>query len=100
MARPVRLIVADIPKAHAWLTQQMRQARPGRLVEVPPPRIGDPYAEGDLDCPLGQPNCRHCGDPTFAAACRAAGHCEWCGTRHGIAPDAVLAAHGLALEGL
>jgi len=97
MARPVRLIVADVPKAHAWLTRQMGQAH-GRPVELPAPAVGDLYGEGDLDCPLGRPNCRHCGDPAHAAACAAAGHCEWCGTRHGVAPESILAAHGLAIE--
>jgi len=59
--------------------------------------------EGDLhthiaeECPLGLPNCRNCGDPEFAETCAAAGHCPDCGTKHGIAPDAVVAANGFEL---
>ena len=54
----------------------------------------------DLDdaCPMGRPNCRNCGDPKHAEACRLAGHCPDCGTRHGIAPDATLEANGYGLE--
>lgn len=56
------------------------------------------HVEMSDDCPDGLPNCRNCGDPAHAASCRASGHCQDCGTKHGIAPDAVLAAHGFALE--
>ena len=53
--------------------------------------------ETGTDCPEGMPNCRNCGDPAFAESCRAQGHCPDCGTKHGIAPDAVLAASGYVL---
>lgn len=58
---------------------------------------GDLHTSADSECPLGLPNCRNCGDPAHAAACRAAGHCQLCGTAHGIAPDAYLAASGVSL---
>jgi hypothetical protein len=65
--------------------------------------VGQPKKAGDLHthlssaCPDGWENCRNCGDPNFAEACKAAGHCPHCGTRHGIAPDAVVKANGYAL---
>jgi hypothetical protein len=65
--------------------------------------VGAPKAEGDLHthmpdtCPDGRPNCRNCGDPAHAATCRAAGHCDKCGTAHGIAPASTLEANGYAL---
>jgi hypothetical protein len=60
--------------------------------------VGHIHTEMDDVCPEGLPNCRNCGDPGFAAACEQAGHCPDCGTKHGIAPDAVLARHGFVLE--
>ena len=52
----------------------------------------------DSECPDGLPNCRNCGDPAHEEACRAAGHCPLCGTVHGIAPNAHLAANGYRLD--
>lgn len=49
----------------------------------------------DEECPDGLPNCRNCGDPAHAAACKAAGHCPRCGTLHGIGPASKLAEFGL-----
>lgn len=59
---------------------------------------GDLHTTCDDACPDGLPNCRNCGDPAHREACRAAGHCPHCGTRHGIAPDSVLAAGGMSLQ--
>jgi hypothetical protein len=64
----------------------------------PAKQKGDLHTEMDSECPDGLPNCRNCGDPAYADACRLAGHCEHCGTRHGIAPDATVKANGYALE--
>lgn len=49
------------------------------------------------ECPEGRPNCRNCGDPAHAAHCQAKGHCPDCGTKHGIAPDAVVKKNGYIL---
>jgi len=57
----------------------------------------DLWTAADSECPLDRPNCRHCGDPAFAVSCVASGHCQQCGTAHGIAPDSVLVAKGLVL---
>lgn len=75
------------PKLHAHFSK-MFQPRP----------VGHVHDEVDDTCPDGRPNCRHCGDPAYAEACRAAGHCPHCGTRHGLAPDAVVAANGYRVE--
>jgi hypothetical protein len=80
------LVVADAEKASA-AARAVRQ-------------VGDLWTTAEADCPEGRPNCRQCGDPAQATACAAAGHCPDCGTRHGIAPDAVLAAKGLTLRAL
>jgi hypothetical protein len=65
---------------------------------------GAPKQAGDVhdivdstDCPDGLPNCRNCGDPAFAESCAKDGHCPDCGTKHGVAPDSVVAANGYAL---
>ncbi len=63
----------------------------------PEREAGDLHTTADVECPNDLPNCRNCGDPKHAASCRAKGHCPHCGTRHGIAPDAVLAENGLEL---
>ena len=66
--------------------------------------VGEEKPEGTVhdtvesDCPKGLPNCRNCGDPAYAASCQAAGHCPECGTKHGLAPDSVVAANGYRLE--
>lgn len=44
-----------------------------------------------------RPNCRNCGDPEHAASCTAKGHCPDCGTKHGIAPDRIVAENGYEL---
>lgn len=56
------------------------------------------HTEVDSECPEGLPNCRNCGDPNYKQSCKEAGHCSDCGTRHGIAPDSVLAKNGFKLE--
>jgi len=58
---------------------------------------GEVHVVADSECPDGLPNCRNCGDPQHAASCAAAGHCPSCGTKHGIAPDSVVAANGYVL---
>lgn len=113
------LVIADPSLANAKEIERnvrahvaaAREALPGEPVErltaaveakvrafVGAPRqVDDLHTHMPSECPDGQPNCRNCGDPVFAASCDAAGHCRACGTRHGIAPDAVLAANGYAL---
>lgn len=59
---------------------------------------GTVHDEADSDCPDGLPNCRNCGDLAHAETCRAAGHCPDCGTKHGIAPESVVAANGYVLK--
>lgn len=63
----------------------------------PKKQVGDLHTTAKVECPDGEPNCRNCGDPAFTAQCTAAGHCEYCGTRHGIAPDSHVAASGYEL---
>lgn len=60
--------------------------------------VGALHAHLTDACPDGGKNCRNCGDPSFAVSCQAAGHCPVCGTQHGIAPQSVVAAAGLALR--
>lgn len=71
-----------------------------QLQEPTVPAIGEVWTVAESVCPDALPNCRNCGDPAHADTCRAAGHCSRCGTLHGIAPDAVLIAHGLELQAL
>ena len=85
------IVVEDAEKAH-----QRELARGFRPRSVRPK--GTVHVEMDSECPHGRPNCRNCGDPTHRASCHAQGHCPDCGTKHGIAPDAVLAMNGYALE--
>lgn len=94
IARSVEANLARLPPTlrasmRARVTQRVRQA-------VGPRRpVGTVHAVvAAFDCPEGHPNCRNCGDPAHADACRAAGHCLNCGTRHGVAPDAILVANG------
>lgn len=63
----------------------------------PKRQAGDLHTVASEDCPDGLPNCRNCGDPAFADSCRAAGHCDKCGTAHGIAPQSVVDANGYEL---
>jgi hypothetical protein len=75
-----------------------------KAVALAAARVGPKRSKGNVHavmedvCPDGLPNCRNCGDPQFAATCEQSGHCPDCGTKHGIAPDAVLARHGFTLE--
>ena len=84
------IVIEDVKKAHAGeLARGFRSAaRPKGFV----------HTEADDTCPLGRPNCRNCGDPDHVAECQAAGHCPDCGTKHGIAPDAIVARNGYRLE--
>lgn len=82
------LVIVDPQKHHA--------RHQGRV----PSQLHALHTIADSACPEGQPNCENCGDPAFAASCRAAGHCVHCGTRHGIAPKSVLAAVGIELQPL
>lgn len=105
-----RIVVDDVDKAHDFERKRYREAfaKTGadkesveRFVDA---RVGTKRVKGavhtemDDACPDGKPNCRNCGDSAFAASCQQAGHCTDCGTKHGIAPTSVLAAHGFALE--
>jgi len=95
-----RIVVADEALAHAALLHSYRlhPERQRELKTRAPRPTGTEHAAPMSDaCPEGRPNCRNCGDPAFADACKAAGHCPQCGVTHGIAPDAVLAANGYAL---
>lgn len=106
-----RIVVADVERAHAAHLQSYArgfrlsrnpeiQAQAERLAarHVGKPRpLGTLHDELEDACPLGRPNCRDCGDPDHAAACRKAGHCPDCGTKHGIAPASVLAVNGYRL---
>jgi hypothetical protein len=58
---------------------------------------GTIHSQADSECPEGRPNCRNCGDPSHIEQCQSKGHCPDCGTKHGIAPDSVIAKHGYAL---
>jgi hypothetical protein len=78
---------------------------PEKARAVRPDAVAGELWHGDaftLDCPLGRPNCRHCGDPERVERCRADSHCRDCGRRggHGVAPDSVLSAKGIALHAL
>lgn len=84
------IVVADTAKTQAF------HARSG--ARLSPADAGAVHTVMDSECPNGLPNCRNCGDPEHAESCAKAGHCPFCGTRHGIAPDRVLAANGFALE--
>lgn len=108
--RKVRVVIADADKARAFEVRAYRagflragatEALAGREAEArvgPARAVGTVHAEAELECPEGLPNCRNCGDPAYAETCRADGHCPNCGTAHGVAPDATLAANGFALE--
>lgn len=115
----IRLVIVDEGKAHAANIAAYERGFLLALAAHPPERraalrarwralaeqhagaprpIGTVHAALATECPEGRPNCRDCGDPAHAAACQAAGHCPDCGTKHGVAPDSVLLAHGYALE--
>lgn len=115
-----KLVIDDVDKAHAarirldaksikvmepHLPEHVVQLRAAARNPVKP-EPGEIWTVADTDCPDGQPNCRYCGDPAFEATCRQVGHCPLCGVGgdgkggggHGVAPNSVLAAHGLRLE--
>lgn len=109
----IRIVVADAALAHASAisrsieanVQRHGEAHRARITQeihrrFPAPRpVGTVHAVVEsFACPVGGMNCRNCGDPAYAERCRAAGHCPHCGTRHGVAPDAVVAAHGYAIQ--
>jgi hypothetical protein len=105
------LVIEDTKKAHrakvammtdAYRRAGLREREATALAEAGEgePAVGDLWTTADVECPDGKPNCRHCGDPAHREACAAAGHCDQCGTRHGIAPASVLEAKGLALQAL
>lgn len=96
-ARGVLKEVAGLPVARQArvISQQMAIAQ--RRAGKPRP-VGTVHDTCDSDCPDGLPNCRNCGDPEYRQQCEAEGHCDLCGTAHGIAPDSVLEANGYKLE--
>jgi hypothetical protein len=101
------LVIDDVDKAWAGRRRlafesyrragmsELRAHLAAEALEPTAPRVGDLWTTAASECPDGFPNCRHCGDPQFAASC--AGHCPLCGTAHGIAPASVLEKHGLVL---
>jgi rubrerythrin len=92
-AAHVSALISDAERARRerFITQQVE-----RMVGRMQP-MGSLHDVASVECPEGMANCRNCGDPKHAAACRAAGHCPACGTRHGIAPDRLVAEHGYEL---
>lgn len=96
----VKLVVVDPQKAHVARVHSYRlhPAVQKRVAAQPHPEAGSIHAEMNDACPEGRPNCRNCGDPDYAQQCKQQGHCPDCGTRHGVAPDSVLARNGLAIE--
>ena len=62
-----------------------------------PRPVGTVHDEAETECPDGGVNCRNCGDPAYADDCQAKGHCPFCGTAHGIAPESVVKANGYTL---
>lgn len=96
------LVVGDSQKDRdAEIGRYVRGGRRRQDVEkhVPQGRpVGSLHAHLEDACPDGGTNCRNCGDPAFTETCKAAGHCPACGTKHGIAPDSVVAAAGLVLQ--
>lgn len=99
MAR-IRLVVTDSAKAQAAKVRayHLHPRLQAQVARESPPAVGTVHTEMDDTCPEGLPNCRNCGDPQHADECKAAGHCPDCGTKHGVAPDSVLAANGLTME--
>jgi hypothetical protein len=93
------LQVVDSAKAHDARVRSYRlhPATQRQIAREAAPAVGSVWTGLEDTCPDGLPNCRNCGDPQFAESCRKAGHCPHCGTKHGIAPDSVLAANGLTM---
>lgn len=110
-----QIVIADADLAHAReiarnvehnvkIHGEQHRAKITAMVEArhpngPRPK-GTVHDEVETDCPDGLPNCRNCGDPAYADDCQAKGHCPDCGTTHGLAPDAVVAANGYELKAL
>jgi hypothetical protein len=94
IARNVEANVRVHGESHRRKIERMMAAR-----YVNGPReSGTIHDTAETECPDGLPNCRNCGDPYHAASCEASEHCPDCGTKHGLAPDAHLAANGYRLE--
>lgn len=104
-----RIVVDDANKTNAFellrYTEAFQQAGAPLVKAInmakdrAPVRVtGFVHAEMNSECPDGGKNCRNCGDPEFAWICKGSGHCPNCGTKHGIAPDSVLAKNGFRLE--
>ena len=92
----IQIIVDDESKAHE-AEKRAYQSLPHIVNHLKPRPKGTIHCEMDIECPNGGKNCRNCGDPLFKEACSKAGHCPHCGTRHGVAPNSVLAANGYKL---
>jgi hypothetical protein len=106
-----RIVIDDAEKAHEqqvarsaeFHTRASGQPR-GKVERQVREHIGAARPTGTVhdvasdECPEGLVNCRNCGDPEHAETCSAAGHCPDCGTKHGIAPDRIVAANGYRLE--
>lgn len=98
-----RIVIHDEAKAHEAHIASYRlhpQIQRQMRAENRPRPAGTVHTDAESECPNGLPNCRNCGDPAHLESCVAAGHCPDCGTKHGIAPDAHLAANGYRLEPL
>jgi hypothetical protein len=97
--RHLRHVLRHATPANNVATRRLtRRLRADLEQQIHQQTSGDVHAICDEECPDGLPNCRNCGDPDHADACKAAGHCPDCGTKHGIAPTRILAAHGYRLE--
>jgi hypothetical protein len=97
----VALVITDPAKAReaeAMTYQRGGLRREATAIRQRPGRpAGSLWTHMATECPDGMPNCRNCGDPAFAETCKRDGHCPYCGTRHGIAPDSVVVAAGVTL---
>ena len=95
-----KIIIDDEDKAHEAFVNSYRLHKKiqNQLKESPKRIKGTIHTEMNSDCPEGLINCRNCGDPEFYGSCLSNGHCQDCGTKHGIAPDSILLANGYKLE--
>ena len=95
-----KIVIDDVDKAHEAYIHSYRnhpQKQAALRKESTPRAKGTIHTVCEEECPDGGSNCRNCGDPEFKAMCRAAGHCKFCGTRHGIAPTSVIEKNGYIL---
>lgn len=94
-----KIIIENVDKAHeAFIdSYKLLPHAQQKLRDGPKRSVGTIHSEADSECPEDMPNCRNCGDPEFYIPCKKAGHCPDCGTKHGIAPDSVVAANGYKL---